>query len=114
MLGLIGKKIGMTQIFDANGKVTPVTVVKAGPCHVVCKRTIKDNGYEALQVGYEEKKEKHTTQPLQGHFKKYNSKYYRYIREFRPAQDETIEDYKEGDTLDAAMFNVGETVSVVG
>lgn len=114
MLGLIGKKIGMTQVFDANGKVTPVTVIKAGPCHIVCKRTIKENGYEALQVGYEEKKEKHTTQPLQGHFKKHNSKYYRYVKEFRPAQDETIEDYNEGDTLQADMFTVGEMVSIVG
>jgi large subunit ribosomal protein L3 len=64
MLGLIGKKIGMTQIFDENGKVVPVTVIQAGPCQIVSKRTNEQNGYEAIQVGYEEKKEKHTTRPL--------------------------------------------------
>jgi large subunit ribosomal protein L3 len=114
MLGLIGKKIGMTQIFDENGKVTPVTVIKADPCHIVCKRTVEQNGYEAIQLGYEEKKEKHTTKPLQGHFKKYNSQFYRYLKEFRPAQNQTIENYNEGDVLKADMFTIGEMVTVTG
>jgi large subunit ribosomal protein L3 len=112
MLGLLGKKIGMTQIFDANGRVVPVTVIKAGPCQVVCKRTIADNGYEAIQIGYEEKKEKHTTRPLQGHFKKYNTKFYRFIKEFRPALDQSLEDVKEGDIFGADMFQIDDVVSI--
>jgi len=114
MLGLLGKKIGMTQLFDQDGKVTPVTVIKAGPCHVISKRTVDTNGYEAIQVGYEEKKEKHTSKPLQGHFKKHNSPYFRYIREFRPAQDQNFDEYKEGDTLKAELFVTGDIVTVTG
>jgi large subunit ribosomal protein L3 len=114
MLGLIGKKIGMTQIFDENGKVIPVTVIQAGPCQVVSKRTIEKNGYEAIQVGYQENKEKHTTKPLQGHFKKHNSPFYRFVREFRPALDQTLENYKEGDVMNAAMFTTEDLVSITG
>jgi large subunit ribosomal protein L3 len=114
MLGLIGKKIGMTQIFDADGRVIPVTVLKAGPCQIICKRTVEKNGYEAIQIGYEEKKEKHTTRPLQGHFKKHNSKYYRFVKEFRPALDQSLEEYKEGDVLSADMFKADDIVSITG
>ncbi len=114
MLGLIGKKIGMTQIFDADGRVVPVTVIKAGPCQVICKRTIEKAGYEAIQLGFEEKKEKHTTKPLQGHFKKHNSKFYRFIREFKPSFDQTIEDIKEGDVIAADMFKTDDMVSITG
>lgn len=114
MLGLLGKKIGMTQIFDENGRVIPVTVIKAGPCQIICKRTIEQNGYEAIQLGYDEKKEKHTTRPLQGHFKKHNSKNYRFIREFRPALDQTLEDYKEGDVFTAEMFTTADLVTITG
>ena len=114
MLGLIGKKIGMTQIFDENGKVIPVTVIQAGPCQVVSKRTSEKNGYEAIQVGYQENKEKHTTKPLQGHFKKHNSPFYRFVREFRPALDQTLENYKEGDVMNAAMFTTEDLVSITG
>jgi large subunit ribosomal protein L3 len=114
MLGLIGKKIGMTQIFDADGKVIPVTLIKAGPCQVICKRTIEQHGYEAIQLGYEEKKEKHTTKPLQGHFKKHNTKYYRFVREFRPSMDQTIENVKEGDVFAADIFSPDDIVSITG
>ena len=114
MLGLLGKKIGMTQIFDENGKVIPVTVIKAGPCQVICKRTIEQNGYEAIQLGYDEKKEKHTTRPLQGHFKKHNCKNYRFIREFLPAQDQSLENYKEGDIFTAEMFTTADLVTITG
>ncbi len=114
MLGLLGKKIGMTQIFDENGRVIPVTVIKAGPCQIICKRTIEKNGYEAIQVGYEEKKEKHTTKPLQGHFKKHNTKNYRFVREFRPALNQSLENYKEGDTFTASMFTTEDLVSITG
>jgi large subunit ribosomal protein L3 len=114
MLGLIGKKIGMTQIFDADGKVVPVTVIKAGPCQVICKRTIEKNGYDAIQLGYEEKKEKHTTKPLQGHFKKYNTKFYRFIKEFRPNVEQSIEEVKEGDVYAVDMFKTDDVVSITG
>jgi len=114
MLGLIGKKIGMTQIFDADGKVIPVTVIEAGPCRIICKRTLEQNGYEAIQVGYDEKKEKHTTKPLQGHFKKHNSPYFRFVREFRPAQNQNLEQYKEGDVFTAGMFTTDDLVSITG
>lgn len=112
MIGLIGKKIGMTQIFDANGKVMPVTVIQVGPCRVVCKRTAEKNGYEALQLGYEEVKEKKVTKPLQGHFKKFGSPLFRYVREFRPSFGQDISVYNEGDELKADLFGENETVTV--
>ncbi len=112
MLGLIGKKIGMTQVFDENGKVVPVTVIKVGPCRVVSKRVKDVHGYEALQLGYEEIKEKRSTRPLVGHFKKNGSPVYRYLREFRPSYGQRIDDYEVGAELTAGMFNPTETVTV--
>ncbi len=112
MLGLIGKKIGMTQIFDNNGKVQPVTVIQVGPCRVICKRTIEENGYEALQLGYEEVIEKKVTKPMQGHFKKYGSPLFRHVREFRPSFGQVINTYNVGDEIKADMFGANETVTV--
>lgn len=112
MLGLIGKKIGMTQIFDNNGKVQPVTVIQVGPCRVICKRTIEENGYEALQLGYEEVIEKKVTKPMQGHFKKYGSPLFRHVREFRPSFGQVIDTYNVGDEIKADMFGANETVTV--
>jgi len=112
MIGLIGKKIGMTQIFDATGKVIPVTVIKAGPCKVICKRTQADNGYEALQLGYEEIPERKVSKPMQGHFKKFNSGLYRFVREFRPSFGQQIDQINVGDELKADLFGESETVSV--
>lgn len=112
MIGLIGKKIGMTQIFDPSGKVIPVTVIKAGPCKVICKRTEAENGYEALQLGYEVIPERKVTKPLLGHFKKFNSELYRYIREFRPSYGQEITEINIGDVLKADMFDENEPVSV--
>lgn len=112
MLGLIGKKIGMTQVFDANGKVIPVTVIKAGPCRVVSKRDKGLHGYEALQLGFEEIKEKNSTRPLVGHFKKNSSPVYRYLREFRPSFGQEINEIEVGKDLTAEIFSPAETVSV--
>ncbi len=112
MIGLIGKKIGMTQIFDSNGKVIPVTVIKAGPCKVICKRTEAENGYVALQLGYEEIPERKVTKPMQGHFKKYNSGLYRYVREFRPSYGQEIDEINIGTELKADFFSEYEPVSV--
>ncbi len=112
MIGLIGKKIGMTQIFDENGKVYPVTVIQAGPCKIICKRTVAENGYQALQLGFEEIPEKKVSKPMLGHFKKHGTPYYRFVREFRPAFGQELSDYKTGDDLKADLFDSGETVSV--
>jgi large subunit ribosomal protein L3 len=112
MLGLIGKKVGMTQIFDENGKVIPVTVIKAGPCRVVCKRTKDENGYEALQLGYEEIAEKRSKRPLAGHFKKFGTANFRYLREFRPSFGQEIDNVEVGSEFTAEMFGTEETVSV--
>lgn len=112
MIGLIGKKIGMTQIFDETGNVIPVTVIQAGPCKVICKRTIAENGYEAIQVGYEEVPEKKVSKPMLGHFKKHGSPLFRHVREFRPSYGQLLDDFKVGDELKADLFGTGETVSV--
>ncbi len=114
MIGLIGKKIGMTQIFDESGKVIPVTVIQAGPCKVICKRTTADNGYEAVQLGYEEIPEKKVSKPMQGHFKKHGSPYYRHIKEFRPSFGQQLDTINAGDEMTADLFDTGETVSVSG
>jgi len=112
MLGLIGKKVGMTQVFDSNGKVVPVTVIKAGPCRVVSKRSVDAHGYEALQLGYEEIKEKNSTRPMIGHFKKNGSPIYRFVREFRPSFGQEITEYEVGTEHKADLFNESETVTV--
>ncbi len=112
MLGLIGKKIGMTQVFDSNGKVVPVTVIKAGPCRVVSKRSADAHGYDALQLGFEEIKEKNCTRPLIGHFKKNGSPIYRYVREFRPSFGQETAEFEVGAELKADLFNESETVTV--
>lgn len=112
MIGLIGKKIGMTQIFDEDGKVLPVTVIQAGPCRIICKRTLEKNGYEAWQLGFEEIPERKVSKPMQGHFKKHGSPYYRYVNEFRPRYGQEIDDYETGAELKADLFEAGETVTV--
>jgi large subunit ribosomal protein L3 len=112
MIGLIGKKIGMTQIFDSSGRVIPVTVIKAGPCKVICKRTEAENGYEALQLGFEEIPERKVTKPMLGHFKKYSSGLYRFVREFRPSYGQEITEINIGDELKADFFEENDPVSV--
>ncbi len=112
MIGLIGKKIGMTQIFDENGDVLPVTVIQAGPCKIICKRTLEKNGYEAWQLGFEEVPERKVSKPMQGHFKKHGTPFYRHISEFRPRYGQEIDDYETGAELKADLFEPGETVTV--
>jgi len=113
MKGLIGKKIGMTQIFDDNGKAIPVTVIVAGPCTVTQVKTLDRDGYDALQLGIEElKKGKKIPKPLEGHFKKNELSCYRYLREFK---FDNITDYKTGQKLNVKdIFKTGELVDVVG
>ncbi len=111
MSGIIGKKVRMTQIFTEDGTVIPVTVVQAGPCYVTQVKTVDADGYAAVQVGFEEKKEKNTPKPLQGHFKKAGVNNLRYIREFPLREGENL---KPGDQLGVDQFSVGDTVVVTG
>jgi large subunit ribosomal protein L3 len=109
--GLIGKKIGMTQLFDENGKVIPVTVVEAGPCTVVQKKTIENDGYEAIQVGFGDVKVQRVNKPMAGHFKKADVAPKKVLKEFRL---ENIADVNVGDVLKADIFAAGDRVDVVG
>jgi large subunit ribosomal protein L3 len=112
MGGLLGKKIRMTQVFDESGRVIPVTVISAGPCFVTQVKTVEKDGYNALQLAYDElKKEKHHKKPMIGHFGKANLKPHRFLREFRTESDK---DLKVGDALKVDMFTAGEYVQVSG
>ncbi len=111
MIGLIGKKIGMTQVFDENGIVTPVTVIKAGPCIVVQRKTIDNDGYASVQLGFEELKAKKVNKPLTGHFKKHNVKAFKYLKEFRVEKEDEI---AEGESFDVSIFQKNELVKVTG
>ena len=109
--GLIGRKIGMTQLFDENGKVIPVTVVEAGPCTVVQKKTIENDGYAAVQVGFGDVKVTKVNKPMAGHFKKADVAPKKVLKEFRLADTESV---NVGDILKADIFAVGDRVDVVG
>lgn len=109
--GIIGKKIGMTQIFDAAGKVIPVTVVEAGPCVVVQKKTAENDGYQAVQLGFGDIRPKNVNKPLQGHFKKADVALKRTLREFRL---EDIDALNLGDVVKADTFVEGDIVDVSG
>ena len=108
---IIGKKVGMTQIFDETGKVIPVTVIEAGPCVVVQKMTKEKEGYEAVQFGYEEVTEKKLSQPEQGHLKKAGVGMVRHLKEFRLEDSSKLE---VGDIVKADVFAEGEKVDVTG
>lgn len=108
---IIGKKIGMTQIFDENGKVIPVTVVQAGPCVVSQKKTVETDGYNALQLGYGDIRPKLVNKPLKGHFDKSDIAPKKTLREFRFAD---ISAYNVGDIIKADVFELGEKVDVTG
>jgi len=108
MSGLIGKKIGMTSIFDENGKNIPCTVIETGPCVVTQVRTLEVDGYSALQLGFDDKSEKNVSKAAQGHFKKAGSSPKRQVVEFRDFEG----DYKLGDTIGADLFVEGEFIDV--
>jgi len=111
MIGLIGKKIGMTQLFDEKGDIVPVTVIEAGPCTVTEIRTGERDGYTALQLGFGTNKEKRFTKPVLGQFRKRNLPPSRHLKEFRVAD---ISTYSLGQTLNASVFEKGEHVDVEG
>ena len=107
---ILGKKVGMTQIFDKNGRAIPVTVVEAGPCTVVQVKTKDADGYEAIQLGFGEVKEKKLVRPVKGHFTKANVEPKKHLREFRLEEIS----YNVGDEIKADIFAAGETVDVTG
>ena len=109
--GLIGKKIGMTQLFDENGSFIPVTVIEAGPCAVVQKKTKETDGYEAVQLGFGDVKPNRVNKPMKGHFDKFNVAPKKVLREFKLADTESM---KEGDIVKADVFAAGEKVDVSG
>ncbi len=109
--GIIGKKVGMTQLFDESGKVIPVTVIEAGPCTVVQKKTVESDGYQAVQLGFGEVSAKKVNKAAAGHFKKANVAPKKTLREFRL---EDVSALNVGDVLKADVFAAGDKVDVVG
>ena len=108
---IIGKKIGMTQIFDETGKVVPVTVVEAGPCVVSFKKTVENDGYAAVQLGFGDLKPHKVNKPMAGHFKKSNVAPKRTLREFR---FENTDAYELGQIIKADVFAAGDKIDVTG
>ncbi len=114
--GILGKKIGMTQIFDEDGHVVPITVLEAGPCEVIQKKTKDKDGYEAIQIGYEDKKDHKISNPMKGHFKKANTKGKKILREIRMdstdgidiGQEIKVDVFKKGDSLDIVGISKGK------
>ena len=109
--GLIGKKIGMTQIFDEKGNMIPVTVIEAGPCAVVQKKTVENDGYDAVQVVFGDQKVSRVNKPMAGHFKKADVAPKKVLKEFRLADTSSV---NVGDILKADIFAAGDIVDVVG
>ncbi|MBR2353357.1 MAG: 50S ribosomal protein L3, partial [Clostridia bacterium] len=109
--GIIGKKIGMTQIFDEIGNVIPVTVIQAGPCVVAQKKTVESDGYNAVQLGFSDAKEKHLTKAEKGHFEKAGVAFRKHLKEFRL---DDISALNVGDVITADTFAAGDKVDVTG
>ena len=109
---IIGKKVGMTQIFTSDGAVIPVTVVQAGPCIVVQKKTLETDGYNAIQLGFEKiLKEHKVNKPMSGHFRKYNVEPHKYLKEFKV---ENPFNYESGQEINASVFEEGDLIDVQG
>ena len=110
-VGLLGRKVGMTQIYETDGTAVPVTVLECGPCTVLQVRTAERDGYHALQLGFADKKRKSATQPERGHAKKVSAEPKKFVREIR---QETAADATEGQTLTVEVFRAIKTVDVIG
>ncbi len=111
MKGILGKKVGMTQVFDENGTVIPVTIIEAGPCFVTQKKTVEQDGYNAIQLGFGAIPEKRLNKPASGHLKKAGVPSVKYLREF---QVDNPAGYAEGQQIDVSVFRVGDKVDVTG
>ncbi len=113
MKGILGKKVGMTQIFDERGEVVPITVIEAGPCFVAQVKTVERDGYAAVQLGFEEVKPRRLTKPQMQHLQKSKVPPLRYLREFRIGEEE-LASFQEGKKVTVDIFQVGEYVDVTG
>ncbi len=111
MTQILGKKVGMTQIVDERGIVIPVTIIEAGPCYVTQKKTVENDGYSAIQLGFGDLRQKSLNKPKAGHLKKSGSPAVKHLREFRVANPD---DYEEGQKIDASIFAAGDVVDVIG
>lgn len=111
MKNIIGRKIGMTQIFQEDGRVIPVTVIQAGPIYVVQKKTVEKDGYNAIQVGFGDVKETRLNKPMKGHFEKGGVPYKRYLKEFRV---ENPDEFEIGQEIKADVFQEGDMVDITG
>jgi large subunit ribosomal protein L3 len=111
MAEILGKKVGMTQIVDEKGIIIPVTVIEAGPCYVTQKKTVENDGYSAIQLGFGDLRQKSLNKPKAGHLKKSGAPAVKYLREFRVANPD---DYQEGQKIDASIFATGDVVDVIG
>ena len=111
MKGILGKKLGMTQVFGENGQVFPVTVIEAGPCVVLQKKTIETDGYEAIQIGFADQKEHRVSKPALGHFKKAGTTPKQFVKEVRGVN---LDEYEVGKEITASIFEAGEIVDVTG
>ena len=109
--GIIGRKVGMTQVFEDSGKAVPVTVIQAGPCPIVQLKTQEKDGYQAVQLGFGEQKESRTNSPKRGHLEKAGVASARVLREFRV---QSLDDVSVGNIVDASVFSEGELVDVTG
>ncbi len=111
MSALLGKKVGMTNVFSSDGRLVPVTVLQVGPCVVTQVKTEETDGYTALQLGFDEKPVEKLTKPVAGHLKKATDKGFRVLKEFRT---DAVEDVEAGATLNVDMFKIGEKVTITG
>ena len=110
MLGLLAKKLGQTRVYNEQGLLIPVTVVQAGPNRVIQTKTVENDGYNAIQVGFEEQKEHRVSKPLMGHFKKGGTPAFKRVKEFR----DFTRDVKPGDVIGANIFNKGDYIDAIG
>ncbi|MFY9273102.1 MAG: 50S ribosomal protein L3 [Thermacetogeniaceae bacterium] len=110
---ILGRKIGMSHVFDEEGKAVPVTVIEAGPCYVVQKKTMEQDGYTALQVGFEEVRREKLNNPLRGHFKKNNVNPLRFLKEIRLEESE-LDKYTVGQEIKVDIFSPGDCVDIQG
>lgn len=111
MTQILGKKVGMTQIVDEKGIIIPVTIIEAGPCYVTQKKTVENDGYSAVQLGFGDLRQKSLNKPKAGHLKKSGSPAVKYLREFRVSNPD---EYQEGQKIDASIFAAGDMVDVIG
>ncbi len=111
MKNMIGRKVGMTQIFKEDGEVVPVTVVQGGPLVVIQKKSVENDGYNAIQVGYADIKERRVNKPTKGHFDKADLEYKKYLKEFKV---ENLDDYEIGQEIKVDVFEEGDKIDVIG